>query len=316
MQLKWRNTNERSRIYILLCDVRYKLYTCFDVWLLYGNTAYENKLKGRIQMNPREKTVFTLLSSYRIIPAMYTIMYGDGPQYYAAVTQLGKILCVDVAEIHSFLLPFKARITYAMQDFRHYVELLKDVPTFEEAYWPSMDEEAKLITNNDPFRLPLKEPRILDIGAGSIPYLLNFNSVCARKIRYYAVDKRAGMPSLMSADVTLAHYNGTYEKFLEEYDKLGWKPNVLFLANFLHCVKDVHSFFKSFMFAIPTLRFIKIIEIKPDSPMNLLFDYHMLVHCRGQAIDYEILKNITELYGRQMHVQSLSEHHNMYTIVL
>ena len=272
-------------------------------------------------MTPCEKTVLTLLSSYRTIPAMYSVLHADGHVYYAAVTQLSKILCVEVQEVRSFLLPFKARIIYAMQDFRHYVELLRDVPTFEEAYWLSMDEEAKLITNNEPFRIPLEAPDILDIGCGSAPYIDKFNAMCDRPMHYTMVDKRK---DIMKRDLITGVYYHFYPMTCRDYLE-GLKEtesmredeyNVLFLANFLHCVEDVHGFFGSFIPAIPTLRFIKIIEIKPSSSMNLLFDYHMLVHCRGQAVDEEILSDIKTLYGKKMITQSLGEHHNMYTIVL
>ena len=266
-------------------------------------------------MTPREKTVLTLLTSYRTIPAMYSIMYADGSIFFAAAKELAKIFCVKPEEVEPLLAPYKARITYAMQDFRHYVELLKDVPTFEDAYWPSMDEEAKLITNNEPFRLPLKRPDILDIGCGSAPYVNKFKAMCGRHIHYTMVDKRLTVAKSQSG-ITYYQYAYDYAYFFKSSSIRYRAYNVLFLANFLHCVEDVHTFFKNYLPILPALRFIKIIEIKPDSPMNLLFGYHMLVHCRGQAIDCEILKDIAELYGRQMHVQSLGEHHNMYTIVL
>ena len=141
-------------------------------------------------MTPREKTVLTLLTSYRTIPAMYSIMYTDGSIFFAAAKELAKIFCVKPEEVEPLLAPYKARITYAMQDFRHYVDLLKDVPTFEDAYWPSMDEEAKLITNNVPFRLPLRVPSILDIGAGCAPYMKYFRQSNSGNFHYIAVDKR------------------------------------------------------------------------------------------------------------------------------
>ena len=257
-----------------------------------------------------------MLTSYRVIPAMYRALQEEG--YFTdneEIKELARLLGVLPRNVLPIIKPYKAQIIYAMQDFRHYVDLIGDIPTFEEAYWPAMNEEATLIKNYAPFVTNAAEPKILDIGAGSAPYIEAFYSHNSWPLTYIAVDKREFYGSLLSSSNLIVR-NITADIFdwgRNEFDERGINSNILFLGNFLHCVEDIDAFFSRILPCLPNLKLIKILEIKPDCNLDFLFDYHMAQHCGGQRVTAETIENSL---NKPVEIDTLGDYHNMYTVEL
>jgi len=268
-------------------------------------------------MNRRDDIMVHLLTQYRAIPTMYRALTGNGPVFFKAAKELASVFQIKPEEVEPFLEPYREQIIYAMQDFRHYVNLIGDIPTFEEAYWPAMDEESKLVKNSAPFKIPWENPVILDIGAGSMPYLKLFQEVNLGIGCYIAVDKRyeTHKPPVNSTDTTVVTIASDYAPMFP-ISKENTIINVLFLANFLHCLEDIDAFFDLVLPSLPSLKIIKILEIKPDWNLDFLFDYHMYEHCKGQRFNLKSAIDVAELTNGTLAVQSLGDFHNMYTIEL
>ena len=260
-------------------------------------------------MNHAHDTVTKMLTSYRVIPAMYRVMLGTAPE--ETKRELSRILGVNPRNVYAFLTPYKDQIVYAMQDFRHYVDLIGDIPTFEEAYWPAMNEEAKLVKNIEPFRVPIEHITILDIGAGCLPYLPYFQMTNKEIAKCIAVDKRyqygKNPPGI---GIPLEIIPGSFEERFMNHDCYA---EVLFLGNFLHCLEDIGAFFTHILPCLPNLKLIKILEIKPDCNLDFLFDYHMAQHCGGQKVTAETVEKVL---NKPVEIDTLGDYHNMYTVEL
>ena len=247
---------------------------------------------------------------------MYRALTGNGPVFFKAAKELASVFQIKPEEVEPFLEPYREQIIYAMQDFRHYVNLIGDIPTFEEAYWPAMDEESKLVKNSAPFKIPWENPVILDVGAGSVPYVGNFADVNKAPIIYLAADKRYKkcVPKCSVTGVEFTSFAVDIEESIPYYGYEGNPVDVLFLANFLHCLEDIDAFFQHILPCLPDLKIIKILEIKPDCNLDFLFDYHMFQHCKGHRFNFFDLDRLFP--GKCKEIASLGDYHEMYTIEL
>jgi len=267
-------------------------------------------------MNQDDQVITNLLTSYRAIPVMYSALHDGSVVGSVARRELAKILHMTIVDAVIFIAPYRAQIIYAMQDFRLYVVLISGIPTFGEAYWPAMSGEATLVKNLEPFKIPWENPVILDVGAGSVPYVGNFADVNKAPIIYLAADKRYKkcVPKCSVTGVEFTSFAVDIEESIPYYGYEGNPVDVLFLANFLHCLEDIDAFFQHILPCLPDLKIIKILEIKPDCNLDFLFDYHMFQHCKGHRFNFFDLDRLFP--GKCKEIASLGDYHEMYTIEL
>ena len=268
-------------------------------------------------MTYQEDMMTKLLSSYRVIPDMYRVLHSVGAVANRAEEDLSKILLqvghtVPFNKVHAFISPYKNWIDYAMADFTHYIDLVGPIPPRDSRYWPRMREEAALVTNTTPFATGIEHVTILDIGAGCIPYLPYFKKENKEIERYVASDKRyTSETTLDGHGIPLGYLEGDYKSVFAA-GKM--QANVLFLGNFLHCLSDIEEFFDLVRPKLVKLKMIKILEPKPGSNLDFLFDYHMFEHCGGHRFDFLDLDDLFP--GKCKKVESLGAYHEMYTIEL
>ena len=260
----------------------------------------------------RKEQMMEMLSSYRAIPAMYRVITGQGRVFFRAAKELAIVFDVKPEEVEDILTPYKNWIIYAMSDFIEYANHTLNESEFEQSYWPRMSEEARLVTNNEPFKLNIEKITILDVGAGNAPYRTNFVQANGKHLRYIALDKRYITHTVIKEvkRISLTQIAGDIAAYKKRnHDP---EPNVLFLANFLHCLQDIDAFFEEILPLLPELKVIKILEVKPDTALDFLFSYHMFEHSRGQRFDTDCMRSITKSYTPE----SLGDYHMMYTIKL
>jgi len=258
-----------------------------------------------------------MLTQYRAVPAMYRALTGLGAVKQCAEKDVAKILGIAPENVQHVLEGFKDWIKYAMSDFLHYTSKLLDSDEFEDSYWPRMSEEARLVTNLEPFKVDVDKITILDMGAGNAPYRKNFRAANNKSLRYIAVDKRytrnRQVPEVKNVSLTLVC--GDTESYRLAHPLPA--PNVLFLANFLHCLQDIPAFFEEILPLLPELKVIKILEVKPDTALDFCFDYHMFEHSRGQRFEAEQMDSIlNSLDSPSFKAESLGDYHVMLTVEL
>ena len=263
-------------------------------------------------MNPE---IIKMLTYYRAVPAMYRALTARGSVKERAELDLLHHFGPKIGreELQCVLAKYKNWIIYTMSDMAVYTSKILDEVETEKSYCLRMKEEAQLVTEYAPFDLGIHPVRILDIGAGASPYAEHFAKANGHGVHYISVDKReSGLRHTPVPGARMSYYVGDVMKLTKEkWNLTGWEPNVLFLANFLHCLEDIDGFFKHILSIVDTLKIIKILEVKPDTDLDYLFDYHMFEHCRGQRFTaFSCLREHPQL------VESLGDYHEMTTIVL
>lgn len=277
-----------------------------------------------MEMHESSRAMIKLLTFYRAVPAMYTILTSRPKEVERAkedlvrgLKQLGYL--IEPSDVDSFLKPYKNWIIYTMSDFFFYTSNVMYEDRAKESYLPRMDEEAKLVTNTKPFALNICPTTIIDFGAGRAPYRWCFAAENKSPIKYIAVDKR--YPKICN----LPHVKGviltTIARDFTRCDSLlkglGDLPVAIFMANFLHCLPDSREFFKYIMNVLPNIKVIKILEPTVGEALDFLFDYHMMKHSDGHRFGPYNFLDIEDLLGKA-HVSrnKVGEYHEMYTIQL